>query len=81
MNPIIHYVTMDGVKMDRGVHEAILEATQGRVSKEDTKKIFAKVADGGKATDIEHKTVKTHDWTKSALNYYTSSISALKFGK
>lgn len=78
-----YYETVDGMKCDRGVIAACRAAveggaTPGRVSEDDAKSVFAKIADGGKETRTERWTLRhclqefkwtdgAHDWIVEAL--------------
>ena len=57
-----YYEKIDGVSCDRGIVDACREAVKGqgdgRVSVEDAKLVFQKVADGGRETETERWTVR-----------------------
>ena len=70
-----YYVTIDGVKCDRGIIDACETAVKakgdGRVSKEDAEKVFAKAAEGFKVTRCARWTLRyclAHfKWTEAAV--------------
>jgi len=75
--PATYYETIDGKKCDRAIIDACREAVagqgDGRVSLEDAKKVFEKVADGSKETAVERWTMRyclTHfKWTEAAHDW------------
>lgn len=83
--PATYYETIDGKKCDRAIIDACKEAVagqgDGRVSVDDAKKIFEKVADGNKETAIERWTMRyclTHfHWTEAAHDWIIDECKKL----
>eukprot|EP00401_Gymnodinium_catenatum_P055779 CAMPEP_0117557172 /NCGR_PEP_ID=MMETSP0784-20121206/52189_1 /TAXON_ID=39447 /ORGANISM="" /LENGTH=189 /DNA_ID=CAMNT_0005354473 /DNA_START=96 /DNA_END=665 /DNA_ORIENTATION=+ len=77
-----YYETIDGVKCDKALIEVCREAVagkgDGRVSKEDAEKVFAKVMDGGKITQAELWTLcyclTAFKWTEAAHDWILESL-------
>ena len=77
-------MTIDGVKCDRGIIDACETAVKakgdGRVSKEDAEKVFAKAADGFKVTRCARWTLRyclAHfKWTEAAVTYLAEQMKA-----
>lgn len=85
-----YYEVIDGFKCDRGIVDACREAMggqgDGRVSKEDAEKVWAKAMDAGKVTDAEKWTLRyclssfnwtraAHDWLLEQLHEYASQAA------
>jgi len=72
-----YYESIDGMSCDRGIIDACRTAVagqgDGRVSLEDAKQVFEKVADGGKETQKERWTLRycmqAFKWTESAHDW------------
>ena len=77
-------MTIDGVKCDRGIIDASETAVKakgdGRVSKEDAEKVFAKAAEGFKVTRCARWTLRyclAHfKWTEAAVTYLAEQMKA-----
>lgn len=78
-----YYETVDGMKCDRGVITACRTsvdggATPGRVSEDDAKNVFAKIADGGKETRTERWTLRhcmaEFKWTDGAHDWIVEEL-------
>ena len=77
-------MTIDGVKCDRGIIDACETAVKakgdGRVSKEDAEKVFAKAAEGFKVTRCARWTLRyclAHfKWTEAAVTYLDEQMKA-----
>ena len=77
-------MTIDGVKCDRGIIDASETAVKakgdGRVSKEDAEKVFAKAAEGFKVTRCARWTLRyclAHfKWTEAAVTYLDEQMKA-----
>ena len=77
-----YYKEIDGKKYDRGLLELADEVTTGRgehrISKDEAKQLYEKVADGDSYTDIEKATVKyireNYEWTDAADEWFRAEI-------
>ena len=77
-------MTIDGVKCDRGIIDACETAVKakgdGRVSKEDAEKVFAKAAEGFKVTRCARWTLRyclAHfKWIEAAVTYLAEQMKA-----
>mmetsp|Transcript_18120 Transcript_18120/g.49721 ORF Transcript_18120/g.49721 Transcript_18120/m.49721 type:complete len:190 (+) Transcript_18120:98-667(+) len=77
-----YYETVDGVKCDKALIDACREAMagrgDGRVSREDAKKVFEKAIDGGKITKAEHWSLihclTAFHWTEAAHDWILESL-------
>merc|ERR1712113_552269 len=80
-----YYAVIEGMKCDRAIIDACREAVagqgDGRVSIEDAKKVFEKVADGSKETAVERWTMRyclTHfKWTEAAHDWIIEECKKL----
>jgi len=81
-----YYETVDGQKCDRAIIDACKEAVagrgDGRVSVDDAKKVFEKIADGSKETQVERWTVRycmtKYNFTEAAMDWITEACSKVK---
>eukprot|EP00929_Paragymnodinium_shiwhaense_P055676 TRINITY_DN2788_c0_g1_i1.p1 TRINITY_DN2788_c0_g1~~TRINITY_DN2788_c0_g1_i1.p1 ORF type:complete len:518 (-),score=217.19 TRINITY_DN2788_c0_g1_i1:289-1842(-) len=80
-----YYITLDGQKCDSGVVEecgkAVAGQGDGRVSVEDAKAVFQKIADGNKVTAIERWTLRycltEFQWTQAARDLVSAELRKL----
>merc|ERR1712113_1162668 len=78
-----YYAVIEGMKCDRAIIDACREAVagqgDGRVSIEDAKKVFEKVADGGKETAVERWTMRycltQFKWTEAAHDWIIKKVT------
>eukprot|EP00927_Polykrikos_kofoidii_P007861 TRINITY_DN1322_c0_g2_i1.p1 TRINITY_DN1322_c0_g2~~TRINITY_DN1322_c0_g2_i1.p1 ORF type:complete len:184 (-),score=49.09 TRINITY_DN1322_c0_g2_i1:83-634(-) len=81
-----YYETVDGVECDRAMIDACREAVEGkgdgRVSVEDAKEVFKKIADGGKETQRERWTARfcltAFKWTEAAQAYLAEEVKKVR---
>eukprot|EP00927_Polykrikos_kofoidii_P007859 TRINITY_DN1322_c0_g1_i1.p1 TRINITY_DN1322_c0_g1~~TRINITY_DN1322_c0_g1_i1.p1 ORF type:complete len:184 (-),score=57.96 TRINITY_DN1322_c0_g1_i1:145-696(-) len=81
-----YYEAVDGIQCDRAMIDACREAVKGkgdgRVSVEDAKEVFKKIADGGKETQRERWTLRfcltAFKWTEAAQAYISDEVKKLK---
>merc|ERR1712187_76145 len=77
-----YYQQIDGIKCDKALIETCREAVagkgDGRVSKDDAAKVFAKIMDGGKITQTEHWTLcyclTAFKWTEKAQDWILENL-------
>lgn len=77
-----YYTEIDGKKYDKELLEAAEKLVKGqgdgRISMADAEKLFAKVRDGGKYTNIEKETVsyirENFKWTDEADAWFRTEI-------
>lgn len=81
-----YYEIVDGYKCDRAVLASCRESvdggdTPGRVSEDDAKKVFAKIADGNKVTQCERWTLRycllAFAWTDKAQDWIVSELKGV----
>ena len=81
-----YYETIDGMKLDASLVETCREAVKGqgdgRISVEDSKKVWEKAMDGGKVTNIERWTIRycvtEFKWTEAALDHFHEEIKKVE---
>jgi len=78
-----YYEVIDSFKCDRGIIDACRESVagqgDGRISKEDAEKVWAKAADGNKVTQAERWTLRycfsSFNWTRAAHDWLIEQLS------
>lgn len=77
-----YYETIDGFKCDRGIIDACREAVagqgDGRISRDDAEKVWAKAADGNKVTQAEKWTLRycfsSFNWTRAGHDWLLEQL-------